>query len=234
MLEATVQRLSGQQTAEAIKQQILEHAARPAALFDRRKVVALMETLVDVARAEGHPRAEEFKVIVTQLKPHVLSLRFKELLVDQFGSKLLKQVCKSVSTIVNRATTNTDFNQGLEEFQGVQGPLNIPRPLQQMPAPPQPMLTYQNQLNPQGWNQAQFQGLNPVWYQGGFGGYPQNQFQGPFPSTLSPNQFQGQAPAMFPQNQFQGQAPSMFQNQFQGPQVSQSQVTVPGGGRGRG
>ncbi|KAI8485266.1 hypothetical protein Bbelb_370130 [Branchiostoma belcheri] len=53
-LESTVQRLAG----TAVR--------RPAAIFDPLKAMALMESLMDTARNEGHEKAEEFKLYINK------------------------------------------------------------------------------------------------------------------------------------------------------------------------
>ncbi|KAI8506417.1 Cadherin-like and PC-esterase [Branchiostoma belcheri] len=69
-LEATVQRLSGSASTEALRKELLDHATRPAALFDPRKAISMMEALVDTAKGEGHSDAEQFKLILSQMRRH--------------------------------------------------------------------------------------------------------------------------------------------------------------------
>ncbi|KAI8484837.1 hypothetical protein Bbelb_374340 [Branchiostoma belcheri] len=57
-LEATVQRLSGSASTDALRKELLDHATRPAALFDPRKAISMMEALVDTAKGEGHKLVE--------------------------------------------------------------------------------------------------------------------------------------------------------------------------------
>ncbi|KAI8495108.1 hypothetical protein Bbelb_270940 [Branchiostoma belcheri] len=101
-LESTVQRLAGTavRNTETIREELLEQAKRPAAIFDPLKAMALMESLMDTARNEGHEKAEEFKLLVSQLRPHLHRPYFKELIIDQYSSGLLRQVNKGIATFM--------------------------------------------------------------------------------------------------------------------------------------
>ncbi|KAI8494630.1 hypothetical protein Bbelb_278560 [Branchiostoma belcheri] len=87
-LESTVQRLAGTavRNTETIREELLEQAKRPVAIFDPLKAMALMESLMDTARNEGHEKAEEFKLL--------------ELIIDQYSSGLLRQVNKGIATFM--------------------------------------------------------------------------------------------------------------------------------------
>ncbi|KAI8484499.1 hypothetical protein Bbelb_377700 [Branchiostoma belcheri] len=101
-LESTVQRLAGTavRNTETIREELLEQAKRPAAIFDPLKAMALMESLMVTARNEGHEKAEEFKLLVSQLRPHLHRPYFKELIIDQYSSGLLRQVNKGIATFM--------------------------------------------------------------------------------------------------------------------------------------
>ncbi|KAI8484560.1 hypothetical protein Bbelb_376670 [Branchiostoma belcheri] len=101
-LESTVQRLAGTavRNTETIREELLEQAKRPAAIFDPLKAMALVESLMDTARNEGHEKAEEFKLLVSQLRPHLHRPYFKELIIDQYSSGLLRQVNKGIATFM--------------------------------------------------------------------------------------------------------------------------------------
>ncbi|XP_019637783.1 PREDICTED: uncharacterized protein LOC109480076 [Branchiostoma belcheri] len=112
-LEATVQRLSGSASTEALRKELLDHATRPAALFDPRKAISMMEALVDTAKGEGHSDAEQFKLILSQMRRHVTKPYFQELIIDQFGEGVLKKVTKDFHSFVKSHTSKAITTQGV-------------------------------------------------------------------------------------------------------------------------
>eukprot|EP00058_Branchiostoma_floridae_P013491 XP_002598979.1 hypothetical protein BRAFLDRAFT_122459 [Branchiostoma floridae] len=86
-LRQQIDRLQGR-SVDGIKDEILLLAARPLAAFDHRRAVALLETLANQARMQGHPMAEEYEIILQRV---ARSPRFKDLLMDLLGSPILKK-----------------------------------------------------------------------------------------------------------------------------------------------
>ncbi|XP_019634952.1 PREDICTED: chromatin modification-related protein eaf-1-like [Branchiostoma belcheri] len=87
-------------TTDDIREELVQFAGRPEAAFDPHRALALVEALVAQARREGHVKAQEYSVILDQIKPLVDEDFFKQLIVNQFGSGLVKQVVKDIAQFV--------------------------------------------------------------------------------------------------------------------------------------
>ncbi|KAI8480228.1 hypothetical protein Bbelb_420270 [Branchiostoma belcheri] len=87
-------------TTDDIREELVQFAGRPEAAFDPHRALALVEALVAQARREGHAKAQEYSVILDQIKPLVDEDFFKQLIVNQFGSGLVKQVVKDIAQFV--------------------------------------------------------------------------------------------------------------------------------------
>ncbi|XP_035680007.1 uncharacterized protein LOC118418268 [Branchiostoma floridae] len=80
-LRQQIDRLQGR-SVDGIKEEILLLAARPLAAFDHRRAVALLETLANQARVQGHPMAEEYEIILQRTQQsftpdiHEFEMRF--------------------------------------------------------------------------------------------------------------------------------------------------------------
>ncbi|KAI8487983.1 hypothetical protein Bbelb_344310 [Branchiostoma belcheri] len=84
-------------TTDDIREELVQFAGRPEAAFDPHRALALVEALVAQARREGHAKAQEYSVILDQIKPLVEEDFFKQLIVNQFGSGLVKQTLGNVA-----------------------------------------------------------------------------------------------------------------------------------------
>ncbi|KAI8487258.1 hypothetical protein Bbelb_350560 [Branchiostoma belcheri] len=88
-------------TTDDIREELVQFAGRPEAAFDPHRALALVKALVALARREGHAKAQEYSVILDQIKPLVDEDFFKQLIVNQFGSGLVKQGGSKVVELVN-------------------------------------------------------------------------------------------------------------------------------------
>ncbi|CAH1266692.1 Hypp3520 [Branchiostoma lanceolatum] len=90
-MRQTLSRLQQGRTVDVIRDELVQYAKRLLEVLDPRRALALMETLVTQARREGHPKLEESLVIVETATPHAGEYYFKGLLIDQFGSGVVKK-----------------------------------------------------------------------------------------------------------------------------------------------
>ncbi|XP_078657755.1 uncharacterized protein LOC144903480 [Branchiostoma floridae x Branchiostoma belcheri] len=95
-LRQEINRLRGT-SVDGIKDELIQHASRPKAAFDAKKAMGLMETLSQQATQSNHPKAEEYKAILKQLRPLEEKEYFKDIILDLFGSQVVKQVNKSIA-----------------------------------------------------------------------------------------------------------------------------------------
>ncbi|KAI8510819.1 hypothetical protein Bbelb_117350 [Branchiostoma belcheri] len=98
-LRQKINRLRGT-SVDGIKDELIQHDSRPKAAFDPKKAVGLMETLSQQATQSNHPKAEEYKAILQQLRPLEKKEYFKDIILDLFGSQVVKQVNKSIASFV--------------------------------------------------------------------------------------------------------------------------------------
>ncbi|CAH1259284.1 Hypp2228 [Branchiostoma lanceolatum] len=97
---ATVVAKGQGRTVDDIRDELAQGAGRPLAVFDPRRALALMKTLVAQARREGHPKLEEFLVFLETTSPHAGEYYFRGLLIDRFGSGVVKKVSTGIDAYV--------------------------------------------------------------------------------------------------------------------------------------
>ncbi|KAI8522166.1 hypothetical protein Bbelb_019200 [Branchiostoma belcheri] len=73
---------------------------RPEAAFDAHRELDLVEALVAQARKERHAKAEEHSIILDQISPLVTQPFFRQLLVNQFGCRIVKHVARDIAQFV--------------------------------------------------------------------------------------------------------------------------------------
>ncbi|CAH1242798.1 Hypp6977 [Branchiostoma lanceolatum] len=83
--------------ADDMKEELVRYASRPQAAFDPHRALAL----VTQARKEGHDKAQEYAIVLNEISPLVMEDYFKRLIVNQFGSGILKQVARDISQFIN-------------------------------------------------------------------------------------------------------------------------------------
>ncbi|XP_035659663.1 glutenin, high molecular weight subunit DX5-like [Branchiostoma floridae] len=88
-------------TVEDVRSELVYYAGRPQAAFDPHRAMGLMETLVQQARREAHPKANEFRIIVERASVHRDEWFFPGLILNQFGSGEEKKVGKDIDSFVN-------------------------------------------------------------------------------------------------------------------------------------
>ncbi|XP_066279657.1 uncharacterized protein [Branchiostoma lanceolatum] len=84
-------------TADDLQDEVVQYAKRPWAAFDPQRAVGLLQTLVSQARREDHQKAREFNIIVDQITPLSGESYFKDLIINQLGSPLEKQLVKDIA-----------------------------------------------------------------------------------------------------------------------------------------
>eukprot|EP00058_Branchiostoma_floridae_P003967 XP_002589455.1 hypothetical protein BRAFLDRAFT_80149 [Branchiostoma floridae] len=99
-LKQQVGAMRGGRSSDDIKEELVQYAGRPGAAFDPHRALALVETLVMQARREGHKKAHEYSIILDQIYPLAREDFFRQLIVNQFGSTLEKQVNKEIAQFV--------------------------------------------------------------------------------------------------------------------------------------
>ncbi|XP_078667601.1 uncharacterized protein LOC144909457 [Branchiostoma floridae x Branchiostoma belcheri] len=96
-MKETVSRIQKGRTTAELQDEVVQYARRAWAAFDPQRAVALLQTLVTQARRENHQKAREFAIIAEQLTPHAEEPYFKDLIVNQLGSQLDKQISKDIA-----------------------------------------------------------------------------------------------------------------------------------------
>ncbi|KAI8496632.1 hypothetical protein Bbelb_252870 [Branchiostoma belcheri] len=89
-MKETVSRIQKGRTTAELQDEVVQYARRAWAAFDPQRAVALLQTLVT-------QKAREFAIIAEQLTPHAEEPYFKDLIVNQLGSQLDKQISKDIA-----------------------------------------------------------------------------------------------------------------------------------------
>ncbi|CAH1274670.1 Hypp5361 [Branchiostoma lanceolatum] len=91
-LRRQVEAMRQGRAADDIKEELVRYATRPEAALDPHRALALVEVLVSQAQKEGHDKAQEYAIVLDEMSPLVMEDYFKRLIVNQFGSGIVKQI----------------------------------------------------------------------------------------------------------------------------------------------
>jgi hypothetical protein len=107
-LRQEVETLKAQATAvnvETSLAQVRQLASAPTRLRDPSAIMAALQKLADDARTVGHDKAAEFEAILRQVRPHIYSPQFGDIIIRLVGSKEESKIATAIAKMVKQQSS---------------------------------------------------------------------------------------------------------------------------------